>query len=43
MKEWRAAGAAGFGLGSELFKPDFSDAEIATRARQCVDAFKATT
>jgi 2-dehydro-3-deoxyphosphogalactonate aldolase len=41
MKEWRWAGAAGFGLGSELFKPDFSDEEIAARARQCVAAFRA--
>jgi 2-dehydro-3-deoxyphosphogalactonate aldolase len=43
MKEWRAAGAAGFGLGSDLFKPDFTDAEIATRAKQCVEAFKAAS
>jgi len=41
MSEWRKAGAAGFGLGSELFKPDFSDEEIATRARKCVAAFRA--
>lgn len=41
MSEWRKAGAAGFGLGSELFKPDFSDADIATRASKCVAAFKA--
>jgi len=40
MSEWRKAGAAGFGLGSELFKPDFTDEEIATRARRCVAAFK---
>jgi 2-dehydro-3-deoxyphosphogalactonate aldolase len=40
MKEWRRAGAAGFGLGSELFKPDFTDEEIAARARQCVAAFR---
>lgn len=40
MKEWRAAGAAGFGLGSDLFKPDFTDAEIATRAAACVAAFR---
>ncbi|HWU55810.1 MAG TPA: 2-dehydro-3-deoxy-6-phosphogalactonate aldolase [Rhizomicrobium sp.] len=40
MKEWRQAGAAGFGLGSELFKPDFTDEEIATRARACVTAFR---
>ena len=43
MKEWRAAGAAGFGLGSDLFKPDFTDAEIATRARKCVEAFRAAS
>jgi 2-dehydro-3-deoxyphosphogalactonate aldolase len=41
MKEWRWAGAAGFGMGADLFKPDYSDEEIATRARQCVAAFKA--
>ena len=41
MSEWRKAGAAGFGLGSELFKPDFSDADIAARARKCVAAIKA--
>ena len=41
MAEWRKAGAAGFGLGSDLFKPDFSDAEIAERARKCVAAFRA--
>lgn len=41
MKEWRWAGAAGFGMGADLFKPDYSDEEIATRARQCVAAFRA--
>jgi 2-dehydro-3-deoxyphosphogalactonate aldolase len=41
MKEWRWAGAAGFGMGSDLFKPDFSDEEIAVCARQCVAAFRA--
>ena len=40
MAEWRKAGAAGFGLGSELFKPDFTNAEIAARAAKCVAAFK---
>jgi 2-dehydro-3-deoxyphosphogalactonate aldolase len=40
MKEWRAAGAAGFGLGSDLFKPDFSDSEVGERAARCVAAFK---
>ena len=43
MKEWRWAGATGFGLGSELFKIDFSDEDIATRARQMVAAFKASS
>jgi 2-dehydro-3-deoxyphosphogalactonate aldolase len=43
MSEWRKAGASGFGLGSELFKPDFSDEEIAARARKCVAAFKAAS
>src|SRR5690349_13992141 len=41
MSEWRKAGAAGFGLGSELFKPDFSDTDIAVRAQKAVAAFKA--
>jgi 2-dehydro-3-deoxyphosphogalactonate aldolase len=40
MSEWRKAGAAGFGLGSDLFKPDFSDADIAARAQRCVAAFR---
>lgn len=40
MAEWRKAGAAGFGLGSELFKPDFTDEEIGARARKCVTAFR---
>jgi len=43
MSEWRKAGAAGFGLGSELFKPDFSDADIAARAQKAVAAFKAAS
>jgi 2-dehydro-3-deoxyphosphogalactonate aldolase len=41
MREWRTAGVAGFGLGSDLFKPDYDDAEIARRARAAVEAFKA--
>jgi 2-dehydro-3-deoxyphosphogalactonate aldolase len=41
MSGWREAGAAGFGLGSELFKPDFSDADIGARAQKAVAAFKA--
>jgi len=41
MAEWKKAGAAGFGLGSELFKPDFTDEDIAARAAKCVAAFRA--
>jgi 2-dehydro-3-deoxyphosphogalactonate aldolase len=40
MSEWKKAGAAGFGLGSDLFKPDFSDDEITARAKKCVAAFR---
>ncbi|HEX4635383.1 MAG TPA: 2-dehydro-3-deoxy-6-phosphogalactonate aldolase [Rhizomicrobium sp.] len=40
MKEWRWAGAGGFGLGADLFKPEFTDEEIAARARQCIAAFR---
>ena len=40
MSEWKKAGAAGFGLGSDLFKPDFSDEEVAARAAKCVAAFR---
>lgn len=43
MADWIKAGAKGFGLGSELFKPDFTDAEIAERAVRCVAAFRAAT
>lgn len=39
MAEWRAAGIDGFGLGGDLFKPDFDDAQIAARARAAVAAF----
>ncbi len=35
---WRAAGASGFGFGSELFKPGYPLSEIAARARQLVHA-----
>ena len=42
MFEWRKAGAAGFGLCSELFKQDFTEADIATRAQKAVSAFRST-
>ncbi len=38
---WRRAGATGFGLGGSLFKPEMSVADIAARARACVDAWHA--
>jgi 2-dehydro-3-deoxyphosphogalactonate aldolase len=38
---WRRAGATGFGLGGGLFKPEFSVADIAARARAYVDAWHA--
>jgi 2-dehydro-3-deoxyphosphogalactonate aldolase len=38
---WRRAGAAGFGLGGALFKPESTTIEIASRAREFVDAWHA--
>jgi 2-dehydro-3-deoxyphosphogalactonate aldolase len=40
MKEWRKAGAAGFGLGTDIFKPDYSDEDVTRRARDAVAGFK---
>jgi 2-dehydro-3-deoxyphosphogalactonate aldolase len=37
---WLAAGAAGFGFGSELFKPEYSLDNIRHRAQLLVHAFK---
>lgn len=39
IDKWLGAGAAGFGLGSELFKPGYSMADIAARAGRVVEAF----
>ncbi|RMD48376.1 MAG: hypothetical protein D6832_04060, partial [Alphaproteobacteria bacterium] len=36
---WRAAGASGFGLGSALYRPGMSPAEVAARAREAVAAW----
>ncbi|GAA4774331.1 2-dehydro-3-deoxy-6-phosphogalactonate aldolase [Stakelama sediminis] len=33
MQPWQAAGAAGFGLGSALYKPGFSSEDVGDRAR----------
>jgi 2-dehydro-3-deoxyphosphogalactonate aldolase len=41
MAEWLKAGAVGFGLGSDLFKPSYDDAEIAKRAKAAVDGYRA--
>jgi 2-dehydro-3-deoxyphosphogalactonate aldolase len=38
--EWLAAGAAGFGFGSELFKPEYSLEDIGERARSLVAALR---
>lgn len=38
MAPWRAAGAAGFGLGSALYSPGLTAAEVGERARAFVDA-----
>jgi 2-dehydro-3-deoxyphosphogalactonate aldolase len=38
---WAAAGATGFGLGSELYRPDYTLAEIGERARRAVDGWNA--
>jgi 2-dehydro-3-deoxyphosphogalactonate aldolase len=36
IARWLAAGAAGFGFGSELFRPDYSVADVARRAQELV-------
>jgi 2-dehydro-3-deoxyphosphogalactonate aldolase len=38
---WLSAGAAGFGFGSELFRPEYDLPEIERRARQLVQAVRA--
>jgi 2-dehydro-3-deoxyphosphogalactonate aldolase len=41
MGPWRDAGAAGFGLGSALYKPGMGAAQVGANARAFVDALKA--
>ena len=41
MAEWRAAGALGFGLGSELYKAGQAPAETAAKAQRVVAAVRA--
>lgn len=38
MDPWLAAGAAGFGLGSALYRPGMSATEVASRARDFISA-----
>jgi 2-dehydro-3-deoxyphosphogalactonate aldolase len=40
IARWLAAGAAGFGLGSELFKPAYSTQDIGRRAAELVQAWR---
>lgn len=41
IREWLQAGAAGFGFGSELFRPTYSLQEIIERTRRVVAAYRA--
>ena len=40
ITEWLAAGADGFGFGSELFTPAYTLAQIETRARALIEALR---
>lgn len=40
MAPYRAAGATGFGLGSALYKPGFTAADVGLRAKAFVDAWR---
>ncbi|MGC1523979.1 MAG: hypothetical protein WA803_20745, partial [Steroidobacteraceae bacterium] len=40
LADWLAAGAAGFGFGSELFRPEYGLADIERRALLLVRAFR---
>jgi 2-dehydro-3-deoxyphosphogalactonate aldolase len=40
IPRWLSAGAAGFGFGSELFRPDYSAADIERRAGDLVQALR---
>ena len=41
--DWRRAGADGFGLGSSLYKPGMTAADVGARARAIVTAWEAAT
>ena len=40
MADWWAAGARGFGMGGDLFKPGFTPDEVRARAKAAVDAVR---
>jgi 2-dehydro-3-deoxyphosphogalactonate aldolase len=40
LADWLAAGAAGFGFGSELFRPEYALEDIERRAQRLVRAFR---
>jgi 2-dehydro-3-deoxyphosphogalactonate aldolase len=40
IADWLAAGAAGFGFGSELFRPEYALEDIERRAQRLVRAFR---
>jgi 2-dehydro-3-deoxyphosphogalactonate aldolase len=41
MADWRKAGAAGFGLGSALFAPGMTAADVGARARKFIETWNA--
>lgn len=41
MADWWAAGARGFGLGSDVYKPGMTAAQVGERARAAVEAVRA--
>ena len=41
MALWRKAGAAGFGIGGDLYRPGFSPDDVLSRARDIVAAWRA--
>lgn len=43
MAVWRKAGAAGFGIGSQLYAPGATASEVAQRAAQFVSAWRSST
>ena len=43
MAEWRAAGAAGFGIGSALYKPGKQAAAVRDDAKKFIAAWTGTT